>query len=176
MSYFIRQSTAITVALGPFVDSTDGNTVEGSLTITQPDIRLSKNGAAFAQKSAAQTLSHMENGYYSLSLSTTDTDTVGSLRVHCHESGALPVWKDFQVIEEAIYDAFYAASATGLLPANVTQVGGSAVTSSSGRQEVNVSHIAGAAVSTTTAQIGANIVKVNNVTVTGDGASTPWGP
>lgn len=143
--YIIRQSTAIDVAVGPFLDSTDGVTVESGLTITQPDIRLSKNGAAFAQKSAAQTASHMENGYYSVNLSTTDTNTVGTLRLHVNETGGLPVWLEFQVVEEAIYDALYAASATGLLPANVTQFNGVAATSSSGRPEVNTTHAAGTA-------------------------------
>jgi len=116
MGQIIRQSTAITVAVGPFLDDTDGKTAETGLTITQPDIRLSKNGVAFAQKSAAQTLSHMENGYYSLALSTTDTNTVGRLTVHVAESGALPVFHEFQVVEEAVYDALFEASATGALP------------------------------------------------------------
>jgi hypothetical protein len=144
--------------MGPFLDSGDGNTVEGGLTITQPDIRLSKNGGAFAQKSAAQTLVHGENGWYPVNLSTTDTNTCGILQVVIHESGGLQVWSDFTVVEEAIYDAFYAAGATGLLPSNVTQFNGVAATSASGRPEVNASHIAGSAVSTASAQIGVNVI------------------
>lgn len=143
---FLRQSTAVEIAMGPFLDSADGNTIENTLTITQPDVRLKKDGGAWAQKSAAQTLSHEENGWYEVSLSATDTDTVGILLVAIHESGALPVWREFQVIEEAIYDAYFAASATGLLPANVTQFGGAAGTFSGGRPEVNVSHWGGTAV------------------------------
>src|SRR5690606_10046926 len=133
----LRQSTAVTVEVGPFLDSTDGSTAETGLTITQPDIRLSKNGGSFAQKSAAGTATHMENGYYSVSLSATDTNTVGRLRLHVAKAGALPVWMDFYVVEEAIFDALYAANATGLLPANVTQFGGINGTFSNGRPEVN---------------------------------------
>ena len=48
--------------IGPFVAATDGGTAEVALTLTQPDIRLKKNGGAWAQKNAAQTLSHEENG------------------------------------------------------------------------------------------------------------------
>lgn len=144
--FFAKQSTAIAhISLGPFLDETDGKTAETALTLTQPDIRLSKNGAAFAQKSAAQTLSHMENGYYDLALSATDTDTVGMLRVHVHESGALPVWLDLQVVEEAIYDAMFGASAVGELQVDVRKFGGSALTQSGGRPEVNVTHAAGTA-------------------------------
>lgn len=116
MGQIIKQSTALTVAIGPFVDSTDGFTAKTALSITQPDIRLSKNGAAFAQKNTAQTLSHMENGYYSLSLDTTDTGTVGILTVHCIKSTALPVFHEFQVVVGTVYDALFGSSATGALP------------------------------------------------------------
>ncbi len=111
MVQVIKQSAAITVPLGPFVDATDGFTAETALTITQPDIRLSKNGGAFAQVSDAQTLSHMENGYYSLSLSATDTGTAGRLTVHVNESGARPVLREFQVMAGAAYDLLYASGA-----------------------------------------------------------------
>lgn len=140
-----RQSTAANVKVGPFVDAADGVTPMTSLTITQPDIRLTKNGGAFAQKNAAQTLSHDENGWYTVALDTTDTNTVGVLEIAIYEAGALPCKVAIQIVEEAIYDAFYAASATGLLPANVTQFGGSAGTFASGRPEVNASHAGGTA-------------------------------
>ena len=50
----LLQSTATTVTMGPFLDSTDGNTAETTLTITQPDVQLSKNGAAFAAPQSRQ--------------------------------------------------------------------------------------------------------------------------
>lgn len=116
MPVFLRQSTAVDLAIGPFVDATDGVTAESGLTITQPDIRLKKNNANWAQKNAAQTLTHEENGWYEVSLDATDTNTVGRLVVSVQESGALPVWHEFYVLEETIYDALFAASATGALP------------------------------------------------------------
>lgn len=115
---WLRQSTAVDVMLGPFLDSVDGNTIESGLTITQPDIRLSKNGGAFAQKSAAQTLTHGENGWYAANLSTTDTGTLGSLVVAVHESGALPVWREFMVVPANVYDSFFS---TDLLQVDLTQ-------------------------------------------------------
>lgn len=107
----LRQSTAATIVLGPFVDSGDGVTPETGLTISQADVRLSKNGGAFAQKNDSTAAVHMENGYYSVALNTTDTNTVGRLRVAVNESGALPVWADFQVVEEAVWDALFASNA-----------------------------------------------------------------
>ena len=109
---FLKQSTAYTFRFGPFVDDTDGKTAETGLTISQADVRLSKNGGNFAQKNESSSSSHDEIGYYIVVLDTTDTNTVGELLVAVHESGALPVFKTFQVVEEAIYDAVFAASAT----------------------------------------------------------------
>ena len=43
MTQFLKQATAATLGLGAFVDATDGNTAETGLTISQADIRLSKN-------------------------------------------------------------------------------------------------------------------------------------
>ena len=109
---FLKQSTAYTFRFGPFLDDTDGKTAETGLTISQADVRLSKNGGNFAQKNESSSSSHDEIGYYIVVLDTTDTNTVGELLVAVHESGALPVFKTFQVVEEAIYDAVFAASAT----------------------------------------------------------------
>jgi hypothetical protein len=121
---FLKQSTSVDVGIGPFLDETDGKTAETALTITQPDIRLKKNGGAWAQKNAAQTLTHEEAGWYEVTLDATDTDTVGILIVAIHESGALPVWEVFHVLEEAIYDALIAASAAAFDANQDVTVGG----------------------------------------------------
>ena len=108
---FLKQSTPYTFRFGPFLDDTDGKTAETGLTISQADIRLSKGGQNFAQKNESSTSTHDEIGFYIVVLDATDTNTCGELLVACHESGALPVFKTFQVLEEAIYDALFAASA-----------------------------------------------------------------
>ena len=108
---FLKQSTAYTFRHGPFVDEDDGKTAETGLTLSQADIRLSKGGGDFAQKNESSASSHDEIGFYIVVLDTTDTNTVGELLVAVHESGALPVFKTFQVVEEAIYDAIYGGSA-----------------------------------------------------------------
>ncbi len=102
---FLKQSTAVTITLGPFVDSTDGATAETGLTLSQADVRLSKNGGAFAQKNDANSCTHQENGHYTCPLSTTDTNTLGHLRVAVAEAGALPVWRDFAVLPANVYDS-----------------------------------------------------------------------
>lgn len=109
---WLKQSTSVDVPIGPFMDETDGITAMTGLTITQPDIRLKKNGGAWAQKNASQTLSHEENGNYEVTLDATDTNTLGLLRVHVHESGALPVWDDFLVLPAPVYDGLVAGTTT----------------------------------------------------------------
>lgn len=110
---FLRQSTAVDIGIGPFVDATDGVTAETGLTLSQADIRLKKNNGAWAQVNDATSAAHEENGWYEKELDATDTNTVGILLIAVNESGALPVWQEYTVLEEAVYDALFAASAAG---------------------------------------------------------------
>jgi len=107
----LKQSTAVTVKLGPFVDDADGKTAETALTISQSDVRLSKNGGDFAQKNEASSAGHDENGYYDVSLDATDTGTLGRLKVAISEAGALAVWRDFMVVPAHIYEWLFGSNA-----------------------------------------------------------------
>src|SRR3990172_5948277 len=120
MARYLKQSTSVDVPIGPFLDNTDGFTAETALTITQPDVRLKKGAAAWGQKAAAQTLAHEENGWYEVTLDATDTNTIGHLVVAIHESGALPVWREFEVLAANVFDSLYGA-ATDKLDVNVEE-------------------------------------------------------
>lgn len=110
---YLKQSTASqSVLLGPFVDDTDGTAAEISLTILNTDIRLSKAGGNMAAKNSGGG-THDELGYYTITLDATDTNTVGILQVVCKMAGALVVEDTFHVLEEAVYDDMFAASAAG---------------------------------------------------------------
>lgn len=104
---FLRQSSAIYVKIGPFVDVTDGVTPEAGLTINQADVRLSKNGNAFAQKNDANSATHDENGWYRCALNATDTGTLGQLQLAVYESGALPVWHEYMVVPANVHDSLF---------------------------------------------------------------------
>lgn len=129
----LRQSTAVDVLIGPFVDSTDGYTAE---TGVSPSVSVSKNGQALAAKNDATTPTHDADGYYNCELDATDTNTVGTLVLIVPGSAtSLPVRHEYQVIEEDAYDAIYASGAhpveTGDLPSNFGSLaitGGGAVT------------------------------------------------
>lgn len=101
----LKQSTAVDIALGPFVDSVDGVTAKTALTISQADVRLKKNGGAWAQKNNVSTAPHEENGWYEVSLDATDTNTLGILVVAVNEAGALPVWARFMVVPANVYES-----------------------------------------------------------------------
>jgi len=109
MPAWLKQSTAVDIALGPFVDSTDGFTAETALTLSQADIRLKKNAGAWAQKNDATSATHEENGWYECELDATDTNTLGLLIVAVNETGALPVWREFMVVPANVYDSLVSA-------------------------------------------------------------------
>src|SRR4030095_16636559 len=124
MAQWVKQSTASTIKLGPFLDDTDGKTAETGLTISQADIPLSKNGGAFAQSNNAAGATHNENGYYDVPLNTTDANTLGTLRVAVSKSGALPVWQDFMVVPANVWDSMFGS---GSLNVNVSTMSSASV-------------------------------------------------
>lgn len=121
---YLRHATAATFHVGPMIDDTDGKTAETALTISQADIRLSKNGGDIAQTNNATGATHDELGLYSVPLDTTDTGTLGRLDCWVYESGALIAWRHFQVIPAVVYDALVLG--TDYLQTDVTQISGDA--------------------------------------------------
>lgn len=103
----IRQSTARTVLVGPVLDSSGAaktDEVVGSIKVT-------KNGTVGAANGSA-TLTHDHAGKYKLALTTSDTDTVGVLEISLNSgTNDMPVAR-LNVVEEAVFDAYFAASAT----------------------------------------------------------------
>lgn len=145
---FARQSTARIVTVGPVLDA-DGVAVTGGVVA---DFKISKNGGIPAALNASATLTHRHTGHYSLSLTTSDLDTVGTAEVVIDDTVNACPPKEISVVEEVVYDALFAASATGLLPANVTQWLGTAAATPTiaGVPEVDVTHWIGTAVATPT--------------------------
>ena len=114
---FLRQSTAVDVLIGPFVDSTDGFTSEAGLS---PAVSVSKNGQALAAKSDVTVPVYDSLGYYNCEFDATDTGTVGTLvAVVAGSATALPYRGEFQVMDEVAYDALYGTSATILTSEDV---------------------------------------------------------
>lgn len=102
---YLKQSTAVTVNIGPFIDDTDGKTAEVGLTEHPADILLAKNGGDFAAKNEGSNCTHDNLGWYHCPLDGTDTNTLGRLQLHCHEAGFLPVFHEYTVLAANVFDA-----------------------------------------------------------------------
>jgi hypothetical protein len=118
------------------VDSIDGCTPKTLLSISQADIRISKNGGTPAQSHNASGATHKENGYYQITLDTNDTDTTGRLRVMVTVGTALGVKSDYEVISAVPYDALVAG--TDNCEVNAVQWNGQAVVAEVNRKPVKI--------------------------------------
>jgi hypothetical protein len=150
---WLKQSTAVTLSIGPFVSSSDGFTAQTGLALVQSSIRLSKNGAAYAQKGDSTAPAHQENGYYSCVLNTTDTGTLGVLRLAVNFTGALPVWLDCMVVTANIWDSHFGA---GALSVTASAIAANAITASAIQADaITAAKIADGAIDAATFAAGA---------------------
>lgn len=106
-----RQSTARTVTVGPVLDAS-GVAVTDCVVA---DFEGSVNGGDPAALNGSATLTHRGVGFYSLALTATDLATVGTFEVVINDTVNACPMKEITVIEEAVYDALFAASAPGYL-------------------------------------------------------------
>lgn len=114
MNGYLRQSTASQARLiGPFIDDTDFKTASTGLTIANTDIKVRANGTTLSNKNSGGG-THQVNGMYSVSWDATDTANVGELFFSVKVAGALQVFGSYVVLEEDVYDAYFAASAPGV--------------------------------------------------------------
>lgn len=143
---WLKQSTAVTIRLGPALDKTDGVTEETGLS---PTVEVSKAHAAFAARNSASAISHDSNGWYAVPLDTTDTGTVGPLIVKFDSAADhLPVWREFLVVPANVYDSV--VGGTDNLQVDTVQWLGTACATPSvaGVPEVDPTHWNGTAVGT----------------------------
>ena len=157
MSYFLKQSTSVTIKFGPFLDEDDGKTAETGLAIAQADIRLSKNGANIAQTNNSAGATADELGFYDVPLDDTDTGTLGSLLVAVHESGALPVFQYFMVVSANVWDSLFGSDK---LQVHAAEISAALITATS---------IAGDAI--TEAKIADNAIAAEHIAADAIGAS-----
>lgn len=114
---YLKQSTSVVISFGPFVDATDGVTLEtglvSALDHATTGIKLSKNGGALTVRSAAVTASTYDSyGNYLVTLSTTDTNTLGRLRMQFVEPATCrAVHLDFMVVPANVWDSLFGADA-----------------------------------------------------------------
>ena len=119
----IKQSTAVILTLGPFVQAADGFTAMTALSPSATNVRLYKAGATASVDISAATWTHIEFGIYRVTLTTSHTDTAGPMHIVAAISGARPVTHEFNVQAATAYDALVTGTQ---IPADVTKIGGNA--------------------------------------------------
>jgi hypothetical protein len=111
MTIRLKQSTASQeIPLGVFVDDVDGKTAETGLTIANTDIKLWKAGATTLANKNSGGATHISNGIYYAVLDATDTNTLGSLVIFVHVSGALPIRVECEVLTANVYESLVAGT------------------------------------------------------------------
>ena len=112
--FFIRQNMTGKLRIGPFVDVTDGATMETGVTLSGADSATALLSDDTTVDISGYTWAAItgSDGYYSLTAQTGFTDTPGYCVIQVQDvSVCLPVRNEFYILEEAIYDALFAASA-----------------------------------------------------------------
>ena len=113
----LRQSTAIDIRIGSFVDATDGVTPETGITLGAADQAevLKENGAATVAMAGTFAAVTGADGWYDYTVATGDVDTVGEVVFIIQDASVcLPVLVRAMVVEEAVYDAYYDAGSDGI--------------------------------------------------------------
>jgi hypothetical protein len=155
----IRQSTAFEIAIGPVLDA-NGVAVTDCVI---GDFKIKKTTGNFAALNGSATLAHVSAGMYDLVGTTSDSDTVGMATIAIDDTVNACAPVRLQVIEEAAYDAIYAASAPGYVanqPVDLNTIKTQTVTCAAG---VTVLASVGTA-ATSTAQTGDAYAIVNSGT------------
>lgn len=112
------------IRLFKMIDANDHISKKTGLT---PTVNISKNGAAFS--GAAGTVAEVGNGWYSIDLTTNDTDTNGDLAFYITAGGA----DDTDFVDQVTTNNF-----NDTLPANVTQIASQNVNTGVAQLGVNV--------------------------------------
>lgn len=169
MALWLKQSTAVNIKLGQFVDKTDGVTPETALSFTA---KVSKNGGALAARNSATAIAHDADGYYTVELDATDTNTLGRLRVTATDSSnALGVWQDFMVVPANVYDSLVGGS--DKLDVNVEEWNATSVPAehTAGYPIVTIKDGTGTGeIDTASGVVQANVVQISGDSVAADNA------
>ena len=112
----LKQSTAATVVVGPVLDA-NGAAVTNAVV---GDFKLAKNGTTATLSGA--TVTHDANGYYTVALTTGNTDTVGRLEIYSGNTSHSMATHHWTVLLASVFDAIL-ANATNATGGLVTATG-----------------------------------------------------
>ena len=94
----LKQSTSATVLVGPVLDSTGAAVTTAAIG----DFNITKNGTSAAM--SGNTISHSHNGHYLITLTTTDTNTIGRLAITVNNTSYAMTAFRWDVITATAFD------------------------------------------------------------------------
>lgn len=159
----LEQSTSALIHIGPIL-GTNFLTVQTGVTLSSGTAELFKEGSSSAVAIHGNTWAHINGGVYALTLTSSDTNTAGSLLIHIHAASTQPITVRGLVVPSSVYDGML--SATGL-PADITKINGSSTAganlgaSALGVKQLTISSGA------TTVSIPTNLIETENSFFTG---------
>ena len=117
-----KQSTALTVVIGPILDSTGAEYASAVIG----DLSISKNGGTLTAMASAATLTYIANGMYTLVTTTANMDTLGAVQVTCNKATYQMPKMERNIVPASVYDAIIinATNATGGLPTATAAITG----------------------------------------------------
>jgi hypothetical protein len=117
-----KQSTALTVVVGPILDSTGAEYASAVIG----DLSISKNGGTLTAMASAATLTYIANGMYTLVTTTGNMDTLGAVQVTCNKATYQMPKMERNVVPASVYDAIIAnaTNTTGGLPTATAAITG----------------------------------------------------
>lgn len=127
---YVKADTATTVPVGPFVDVTDGYTMETGVDISTADsAALLKNGASSVVDISGNTFTAITgmDGMYNLTLTASNLDTEGRMSIVIEDvSLCRPVKQEVMVVNANVWDSLFAAAGTDYLQTDAIQINGNA--------------------------------------------------
>lgn len=165
MTQQLLQSSTQDALVFYMTDSADHLTGKTGLTVT---VTLSKNGGSFA--AAAGAVTEIGSGWYKVAGNATDTNTLGHLLLHATASGADATDMMFYVSATDPRAALATASAVATLTAYVdTEV--AAILAAVDTEIAAIKAKTDSLTFTVAGVVDANIQRINDVTITGNGQS-----
>jgi len=153
--FFVRQGATHKIVIGPVVAVANGYVPVTTLDLTTADEKaaiLHDNGTVVSISAYTFAAIASADGYYHLTLQSGISNTVGHVTIVINDDSlCLPVKAEYTVVEEAVYDALYAASAPGYVtnqPVDVNTIKTQTVTCAAGvtvRADVGAAGTPGAA-------------------------------
>lgn len=140
MAIPLRYNTSGIVMIGPMFKATDGVTPATGYTTDTIEFDFFHVGAtstgdwsSWDYTTAACTLTELDKGMYSISMTSTPVDKTGHWRIMCKAtSSGISFWEDYFVLPQKTYDSLVSSGLPAALDVNAAYLGSTGASMASG--------------------------------------------